>query len=326
MKKTNLIAAIILVATIASGCSANKNVNETATPEITDITTETTTTANTAVISETTEDTTSDNNEPVEEAALSFNLIGLTGERIKPSEIVKITPIEGETLTAEELTEDNWYYLSCEGFGYITEPTGICCTSIDNPELFDEEILSFVDIPGYSPKEYRRVEPGDEICGLTVATAATDLFRDSIISAGASPDVPGSYFSGSTITFDGTAELTGYLLLPPKDDYHVFEGDMFFVPEEKSCILPVVNFRYNFDEKKVENNFSTSCVGDFYWINEYPTFYVGNMSDTSADISKIPSEGYYHKVRLTVDNIKMFSSINWFSRVECNIVKLEYLG
>ncbi len=65
--KKNSVAAIILVAAIASGCSANKSVTETAAPEITDITTEITAAAKTEVSSETTKDTTSDNNEPVEE-------------------------------------------------------------------------------------------------------------------------------------------------------------------------------------------------------------------------------------------------------------------
>lgn len=60
-------------------------------------------------------------------------------------------------------------------------------------------------------------------------------------------------------------------------------------------------------------------------MSEYPAIYVGNVSDTTADVSKISAEGAYQKVKLTVDNIKMYSSIDWFSRVECNIVELQYL-
>lgn len=75
----------------------------------------------------------------------------------------------------------------------------------------------------------------------------------------------------------------------------------------------------------VENPLFTRCCGDFFYMSEYPAIYVGNVSDTTADVSKISAEGAYQKVKLTVDNIKMYSSIDWFSRVECNIVELQYL-
>ncbi|MGN0687195.1 MAG: hypothetical protein ACI4KA_03715 [Oscillospiraceae bacterium] len=317
MKKSLSACAILLAAVMMSGCAGNNN---SATGSETGSNSETST-EKTTVSSEAPDVSVPDETEE----PLSFDLIGLMGEKIKPSEIVKISSVSGEQLTAADLTEDNWNYISCKGFAYAAEPTGLNYNNIDTPEMFDDETYSFKDIPEAAPNEYRRIQPGDVICGLTVTSANTDLFSEQVTSMGADPTVPGSYFSGCTVTFDGSAEMTGYLAMPPKDDYSVFEGDMFFVPEPGCNVLPVINFKYNTDKMCVENTLFINMLDDFIWTTEYPSIYAGNISTASADVSDLPQDGRYHKVKLTVDNISMRASVNWFSKIECSITELEIL-
>lgn len=113
---------------------------------------------------------------PVTEESLSFDIIGIVGDKVKPSDITEIHGENNTLLTLEQLTPTNWEYLRCD-FAYAAPSTGICYTSIDNADIYDSEALMFRDAPRLAPSEYRRLKAGDEICGLTVKSASTDFFK-----------------------------------------------------------------------------------------------------------------------------------------------------
>lgn len=254
-----------------------------------------------------------------EEDELSFDLIGLLGEKIKPSDISVIAGVSGDDMTPDQLTEDNWYYLTCGNFAYAGKSTGICYNSIDNADIFDSDTLSFKGAPKSAPTEYEIIRPGDEICGFTVKSASTNFN-----SQGTYSDC--TYFTGCTAEFEGSAELTGYVWIAPEDDYGVFTGAIYFVPAPGSDILPVINFDgIDIETNRVDNKLFVGGLDNFYWVNEYPNILLGNTSEISVDVSGIPVDNQYHKAKITIDGFSVTSDIDWISSVRCSLTGLEAL-
>ena len=254
--------------------------------------------------------------EEAEEAELSFDLVGLLGEKIKPSDISIISGTDGEQMTPEQLTADNWYYLTCNTFAYAGESTGICFNSADNADIFDSGTLSFDGVPAAAPTEYKLIRPGDEICGFTVKSASTNFNAYGTYSSH-------TYFTGCTAEFEGNAELTGYVWIAPEDDYGIFAGDIYFVPAPGSDILPVMNYGFNSEKSCVENTLYVGGLDDFYWVNEYPNILLGNTSEISVDVSSIPVDNQYHKAKITIDGLTANSDLDWLSSVKCSLTGLE---
>ncbi|MBP0983255.1 MAG: hypothetical protein J6A19_05960 [Oscillospiraceae bacterium] len=333
MRRSLSISAMMIAAALLSGCTAANeskpsDSSDTAS-DVSSVTQESTEDSSVDSADSSSEADSSDLSEPesseesseseTEEDELSFDLIGLLGEKIKPSDISMIAGVSGEDMTPDQLTEDNWYYLTCGNFAYAGKSTGICYNSIDNADMFDSDTLSFKGVPKSAPTEYEIIRPGDEICGFTVKSASTNFN-----SQGTYSDC--TYFTGCTAEFEGSAELTGYVWIAPEDDYGVFTGAIYFVPAPGSDILPVINFNgIDIETNRVDNKLFVGGLDNFYWVNEYPNILLGNTSEISVDVSGIPVDNQYHKAKITIDGFSVTSDIDWVSSVRCSLTGLEAL-
>lgn len=325
MKRSLTLSAMLIAAALMSGCTANNESAPVSGEGSSSGQTSTEPALTAEAPSEPAEPAVSAEQSPAEEPpvteeSLSFDIIGIVGDKVKPSDITEIHGENNTLLTLEQLTPTNWEYLRCD-FAYAAPSTGICYTSIDNADIYDSESLMFRDAPRLAPSEYRRLKAGDEICGFTVKSASTDFFKYGTFAP--DEDGNGTYFRNCSAEFEGSAELTGYVWIAPEDDYCVGTGDIFFVPAPGSDILPVMNYEY------VDNGVKTllfcGANNGFGWLNEYPNILLGNSSNIAADVSDVPIDGQYHKAKITIDGLSISSDIDWLSKVQCNLTELELL-
>ena len=231
--------------------------------------------------------------------------------------------ISAEEITDEARYEDggDWSYVTCGGFAYLAEPTGVCLNSIENPDKFDS--VNFV-FDGAAPSEavYKRYKVGDSICGLTISEASTHFINQPMCSHDE------KYFSGGSVFLDGSAELTGYLIILTDYEYGVGdEGDIIFAPDSKSQTLPVMNYNAVSDERGVYSNLTDHCisVAGFACQSEYPFINCGNVSNYDSTMFSAVKENTPTAVKITADNIFMSSSVDWLVNISMQIEKMDIL-
>jgi len=105
--------------------------------------------------------------------------IGLDGNPIYDSEITKLISYKSDfNKEAAVITADDEYVtVLCEGFQYFKEPGGVTYNSYDNPEMFDG-----LEFKGELPKNknpWKRVNVGDEICGLKLKYAVSQFVMEN---------------------------------------------------------------------------------------------------------------------------------------------------
>lgn len=100
-------------------------------------------------------------------------IIGLDEEPIRTTDITRILDITDTPVTIDKLTTDSDdMTVFCDGFQYFKEPISIAYNSYENPEMFDGQYI------GEKPENdngYRRVNVGEEICGLTLKNATSEF-------------------------------------------------------------------------------------------------------------------------------------------------------
>lgn len=231
--------------------------------------------------------------------------------------------ISEEDITKKEISEDGRVmYVKCDGFVYLAEPTGACFNSVENPDLFDG--VNFV-FKGSAPSAavYKRYNVGDSICGLTVATAST------VFMPGMTPSShEEKYFNLGSVTFDGSASLTGYLIILTDYEYAVGdEGDVIFIPDGKSQTLPILNYNKVSDERGVYSDYVERCfsLAGLAYQSEYPFVHCGNVSNYGSAMFAHIEENTPTPVRITIDNIIMNSSIEWFAKIAVTIDEMDIL-
>lgn len=261
-------------------------------------------------------------------------LTGPAGDTIYKSELIQIINNDGTDGTPENFSEETFQSVLCEGFAYLAEPTGVCRTELDDPDVYDSENMTFTDVSIEPLMGYKRVEVGDEICGLTLTSAqcsftnSMDSYEvgggDGMIVMASELGFPGIYFSGGKVGFSGEIELTGYVCAAAEDGLTALEGDIIFIPSGGECMLPVMS--YKFDPKigfvhyqKIGRSFGIASV------NEYGTVSLGNIRETQADVSALPDDGSFVKAKVTVGNIEMLSSVDWLDVVWGDLIDLEIL-
>lgn len=234
-----------------------------------------------------------------------------------------------DKISAEDITEEvryddgsDWSYVNCDGLVYLAEPTGVCLNSIENADRFDSVNLEF-DTAAPSEAKYKRYKVGDSICGLTISEASTQFINQPMCSHDE------KYFGGGQVFFDGSAELTGYLIILTDDEYGVGgEGDIIFVPDSKSQTLPVMNYNMVSDERGVYSeltNHSISLTGGFACQSEYPFINCGNLSSYSSTMFSAIKENTPTAVKITADNISMSSRVDWLVRITMQIEDMDIL-
>ncbi|MCM1298693.1 MAG: hypothetical protein NC203_07115 [Firmicutes bacterium] len=336
MKRKTVILSLILAASmLLAACSTNCGEDITlnaALQEPTD-TEETADNAESAEASENTEETAeTENTEEAENAEeddfeerttvtdkskFPTDIYGMLEDNISPDEM---------TLVRKYSEESSWSYITCEGFVYMAEPTGISCNSIDDADIFNGGDNSFAGIPDSSTAVFKRINAGDEICGLTVDTAVT-AFRNE---AGVYPDdCKIRYFGGCAATFKGEKEMSGYIVILSDDEYGVGGvGDIVFIPDGESQTLPVMNYtaiEQNDGGKwqAVSKSLKYTLVeGGLAFKNEYGIIHLGNTADY-GDMLDGAEQNTPLKASLTVGDITMDSDIEWFVNIYAVIKELK---
>lgn len=261
---------------------------------------------------------------PVSEPAESINytpsvpedatfLKGALGDPIGLSEITIARGADFTEIPPDKLSEDNFgeAHADCAYFAY---PAYTCRTSLD--DSYDADNVLFPGVPqGETSGDYIKVKAGDKIYGLTVKDASSFFNQNA--------QIPGSIV-GTSLTLNGEAAITGYVWIEQQDDYGISAGDIKLIPCG-DVQLPVVRFD-SADENGIprRSNGNVSMGKDIYFTNDFGrSFDLGNINETTADISELPSDGSSAKVTVTLSNIRMESMIDWMTRIKADIVSVS---
>lgn len=248
-------------------------------------------------------------------AGTATKIEGPDGTPIYTSEFTTYTDKNGNPA---DYTDGNLGYAVCSGFAYIAPPGELCLTSIDNADIYNEDTLSFAGVPDTKFQDYVRINVGDKVNGLTVKSASATFGDDEM-------NLPenkcGKYFSGCECEFIGDMELVGYACAVKEDAYGIQAGDILFVPQGE-CPLPSMSFKTD-EETGVHHLYYTGSNYGLTWVNQYGQIFLGNTQETTADISCLPSDGTFVKVKVVIDNIRMTSNKDWIDLIQANIVTIE---
>ena len=302
MKKSSILILSIITAITLCGCetklpdnsrdSSVTNSGENSTASSTDSTTESI--PNNSATEETTE-----KGEPLV-------LIGPDGNTVPEEDYISAFGTEWNEIPTTGLTTENFNRVKVEG-SYVMMPTG-CRTVNDHADVFDSENNVFTDLLPQHKTEFIRVKAGDEICGFKVKSAvsyfeskdgafADELHTDPKTGA----DV---YFSWDELELEGEIELTGYLKVITRDQTFWSTGDIRFVPADREVNLPVIDYEFDPDEGFYHS------VGErippeseaLRYANEYRAI---KLDPAAVDISGIPDDNSWIKVRVKLNNISM---------------------
>lgn len=261
-------------------------------------------------------------------------LVGLAGDRIRAEDIATVITSDGGECSPEELTEERFSAVLCSGFAYVAEPQLTARNDRDNADVYDSANMEFTDTSSAPLKNYKRLNVGDTICGLTLREAEVNFARgseqtvfemnDGSQKTGAELGLPEIYFAHCSAKFDGEIEMTGYISCSTENIYNIAVGDIIFVPCDGEGNFPVMSYRLNGDDGFF-HALQTYAVSDLTWQNEFGYLYLGNEANTSADISDIPGDGSFIKARVSVDNFELNCGVNFVNITKAEIVDVEAL-
>lgn len=244
-------------------------------------------------------------------------ITGVMGEKILTTEISAVFTNNGAELTAAELTRETFSAVLCDGFAYLAEPSGLARNSIDNADVYDENTLQFDDVTPQPVSDYKRVNVGDSIGGLTLKEAQVNFASGSEMGL---PDV--AFVYGSAM-FEGDLTMTGYISRAAEDTYNFMTGDLMFVPCDGESTLPVMSYTYDEQLGYCHAPQYVSSGSGFTWFNEFGYIYLGNAADTTADISMIPDDGTFVKVKVTFNKLLMSSGIDRGNVITAELIDIS---
>ena len=307
MKK---ITAIIVLAAILglTGCSSAENTNE-----------NTTAVTEKASASETADASNSEDNSTVEEIPPIDNEIAakfeVPGGDTPDLSNIEIFGNDGETLSLSEMTEDNWYSATCDGYVYLAEPLGIFYDNVDNSDIFNEDETTFKGVPEIVTHEYKKYKVGDMFGGMKLVEASTsfNVFNSDLYPA---------YFNGGSATFEGETVLTGKCRIAPEDDGYIAKRDIQFIPDANCKKLPLMN--YNAD-KDGNESLLTYRFGDYVFSCEYrPIILLGNAdSFPDIDFSQFPDDGSFVDVKVTINKFYIRNLLDFTCSSSAGLVSIE---
>lgn len=168
----------------------------------------------------------------------------------------------------------------------------------------------FKDVPQETKNDFLRVKKGDKLFDMTVTEAHSTLY---IGNKGGKITV-----SDTGLSLKGELTLSGYARVVADDEYGYYTGEIVFYPVGE-VRLPVVNFHSNPDLGVIRYVGSVGSVGDIIYTGEFPYFKLGNINDITTDISCLSRDGIYQKVSVTISEITMSSSFDWFTNYDAVI-------
>lgn len=215
-----------------------------------------------------------------EKAGTPTILTAPDGSVIYSSEIDQARDIGGEPISADALTaESDGAEVLCEGFQFFKEPLGMARDNYNSPELF-----SGLDYLGEMPENdnaVRRVNVGEEICGLRLKSARTNfLISPSDHERNGSYYIKSSkFFEGALIAeFEGTLEIEGFITSTARNSYEPDGGALRFMPTEDK--LPVVCGDFGVER----GYFVTTAYDTFKYMCLNETTFVG-LDEPTCDIT-----------------------------------------
>lgn len=250
----------------------------------------------------------------------STKLVGLAGDKILKSEITQVFNLDGSS----EYSENQFQTAVCSGFVYLAEPTLNNLNSIDNADIFDDGTKTFAGMSVDKLKNYKRLNVGDTISGLTITVAQSNFSADSMDGFDKntlSEKFPEIYFNAANCEFSGELKMTGYTCVIPEDEYGIEAGTILFIPSGE-CPLPVMAYASD-EQTGVFHRMNVGMHGDFTWAGEYGQINIGNINSTTADVSVLPTDGTFVKVTVTVDSIKLSGGVNFNNIATAEIVKID---
>lgn len=281
MKKTILIT-MIAAAVLLTGCSSNiSNTSNTSSAseasgtssesQAAQITEEAAPTAELSQAetsgSASTVDTAESESPEIPEESGEFALAGPGGDRISASDIARVDASDEEDYIANGISATNWRQAETNGFAYLAEPGG----------------------------EYKRVNIGDEICGLTLFDGGCVFSADNKAESGAHADE--SYFSSGFAEFEGSIELSGTLTTAAEDSGLVEAGSVVFTPDD-GAKLPIMNYMYDSDKG---------------------VFYPEDSAIPAIVVTGVEPQTEGEHVTLALSGISMTSIVNNASIVRCTV-------
>ncbi len=213
--------------------------------------------------------------------------------------------INGEELLLSELTEDNWVYVTCDGYAYMD----------DGNFYFTTDGINASDSLQYN---YEKYSIGHQIMGpgynLTMTEASTTFFNEYA-------DSHFPYFEGCSAVFEGSATLTGYCLSVNENEYLYGEGDLLFLPDEKCDFIPIMgDGLFSGGEDPVltySDGLST------YYSGNGRELYLGNVADyPDLDFSFL-EPGRYQRVRIQIDRLLIRNELNLSYRSSARITDIQ---
>ncbi len=324
MKKLiKAMSAMLCMMAVLAGCNGNASQSDSTISESTPMTTESTPTQ-TESAPAATESTPSESPEDVPssvEQTQAAQPSGIAAKLEGPDKEVPdlsgadIVTADGQSISASEMTEDNWLYISTD-YVYLAIPQGVSYNSTENADIYNENTYSFSEAPENITYEYKKYKVGDEICGLTVSYARASFLSELF-------NTYPNYFNGGDAQFEGELTLTGYCSIAPEDDGYTAKNDILFVPDADSCKIPVMNYPHGNKDSRLFK----AATGNFSWQNEYgAAITLGNANEyKELDLSAFPEDGTFIKVKVTVNNIHVRDEWNFTKNTGASIVDLEIM-
>lgn len=261
-------------------------------------------------------------------------IYGPARDEIAPSDIKTVITRDGSECSPEDLTEDNFSAVLCEGFTYVAPPSKISRNSVDNADVFDTDNFVFTDTDGSALKNFVRLNVGDTICGLTLTKGETNfargfedmdyVLRDGSVKKGSQLGILEIYFTYGSAEFEGELTMTGYIMKVAEDQYGVQAGAILFVPDDGEAGFPVMSYQLSGDDgifhaPQIYND------NDLTWENEFGYLRLGNASSTTADISALPDDGSFVKARITAESFKLNCGISMVNSVTAVLKDVEII-
>ena len=216
----------------------------------------------------------------------------------------EVTKIDGTDKKAAEITEeDEDVTIFCEGFQYFKEPEGVAYSSYENPEMFDG--WEFNGETPTNKNAWKRVNTGDEICGLTLKSATSTFLNYSKDSF----DYYQTYYThyvadfGFFAEFDGSVTLTGYLNSSRRSSYEPEGGELRFTPAEDK--LPIMCSNMFKIQPETYSLVMSYGAREMFVFNEINQIGIDNPSGLDLGCIGIGDTAF---VRLTLSDIKYYTA------------------
>lgn len=220
------------------------------------------TSGNASITSPATENVSTPAKEETEEIPDEDCVTGVCGERMNRKKF-KLSP------------DTDLLYLYQKDCGYASLFDGKIYNSADNPDKFNLEEWCCVEDCTASSGDIFIVRKGDKINGLTCKNACAEYYIDV-----AGEDGERFGLRSCMLSFDGEAELTGYIDCFGQNEGYYDEGAIMFYPDEESL-----------------NGFPLSYMGEYYTYQ----FHDGRLINTPMCIMRLGTIYDYPQLNLEQD-------------------------